>query len=321
MDDVTEPPAAAEIPLVASGQAPSASPAGDSPDSTAAATGETTPEAKRETRAEAKAKAKAEKKKHGSFVRELPILLAIAIGLALLIKAFFVQAFFIPSESMEETLLVKDRVLVNKLVYRFRDVHRGEIVVFNGLDSWEPESTIPPPKNKLDSARRKISSLLGLGQPGEKDFIKRVIGVPGDVVQCCDPQGRVMVNGQPLDESYLFEDDKQAFGPVTVPEGRLWVMGDHRGRSSDSRGHIGDENKGTIPIDRVIGRAFVIIWPLKHFQGLRVPKELEATESAMPASSPLDLLVTPPVLGLAGALPISGLRLGLRRRRARRAAA
>jgi signal peptidase I len=257
------------------------------------------------------------KKKQGSFLRELPFLLLIAFLLALLIKAFLVQAFFIPSESMENTLKVKDRVLVNKLVYRFRDIHRGEIVVFKGPEGWQSEVSIPPPANALDSFRRKVSSLLGLGHPGEKDFIKRVIGTPGDTVQCCDPQGRVIVNGQPLDEPYLFEDNKEAFGPITVPEGRLWVMGDHRGRSSDSRAHIGEGTaQGTVPIDNVIGRAFVIIWPVKNFEGLRVPHELESSKDALgPATWPLPL--NPPLLGLAGSVPITLVR---RRRRAQRLA-
>jgi signal peptidase I len=196
----------------------------------------------------------------------------IAFSLALLIKTFLLQAFFIPSGSMERTLLVKDRVLVNKIVYDFRQPQRGEVIVFRGVDSWAPETTTPPPTGLVAKATRSVGGLVGLAEPDEKDFIKRVIGTPGDVVQCCDAQGRLMVNGKPLDETkYLFEDDHRVFGPITVPEGRLFVMGDHRGNSQDSRAYITDQFKGTVPIDQVIGRAFVKVWPVARWGGLSVP--------------------------------------------------
>jgi signal peptidase I len=157
----------------------------------------------------------------GSFFRELPFLVLIAFVLALLIKAFLVQAFYIPSGSMEQTLAVRDRVLVNKLVYRFRDVHRGEIVVFNGLDSWTPETEIAPPGNGLQRVLRSISGAVGVGAPNEKDFIKRVIGIPGDRVACCT-NGHVTVQppgGSPveLDEPYLYQDDTRG---ATRPSAR-----------------------------------------------------------------------------------------------------
>ena len=210
-------------------------------------------------------------KSHGSFLRELPFLIGIALVLALLLKAFLVQAFYIPSGSMEQTLQVGDRVLVNKLVYRTRDVRRGEVVVFNGVDSFTPEIQSAPPGNPVQRAARWLSGLVGFGRLGEKDFIKRVIGVPGDTVQCCDPQGRVTVNGVALDEPYLYQDDHAPFGPITVPKGRLWVMGDHRSQSSDSRAHLGSPGGGTVPENKVIGRAFVIVWPTSHAGKLSVP--------------------------------------------------
>jgi signal peptidase I len=252
--------------------------------------------------------------REGSFLRELPFLLLIAFVLALVIKAFLVQAFFIPSGSMEQTLhgcpgCHGDRVLVNKLVYRFRDIHRGEIVVFNGLDSFQPEVTVPPPANAFDSARRKFSSLIGLGAPGEKDFIKRVIGLPGDSVACCT-NGNVTVNGVELHEPYLFEDDHQQFGPTVVPKGKLFVMGDHRSRSSDSRAN------GPVPIDKVVGRAFVVVWPPSRAKGLRVPGAIEHANVPKPAAAPpWSLTATPPALGLALALPVTALRRRRRRRR------
>lgn len=213
-------------------------------------------------------------RRHGSFLRELPVLILVALVLALLIKAFLVQAFYIPSGSMENTLQVGDRVLVNKLVYRFRYIRRGEIVVFNGLDSFTPEIAVSEPANPVQRVLRAVASALGAAPSGERDFIKRVVGIPGDRVLCCDQQGRVTVNGRPLDEPYLYPGDRpsdEAFGPIIVPPGRLWVMGDHRSMSADSRAHLADPGNGTVPADKVIGRAFVVVWPPNRIGGLPVP--------------------------------------------------
>jgi signal peptidase I len=228
-------------------------------------------------------------KRSGSFWRELPILLIIALGLALLIKTFLMQAFYIPSGSMEDTLQVGDRVLVNKLAYRFTDVKRGDVIVFNGVDSWAPEVQIAEPANPVVRAVRAVAGAFGFATPNEKDYIKRVIGLPGDEVRCCDQQHRITVNGIPLDEPYIFPGDKpsdQEFD-ITVPAGRLWVMGDHRGASSDSRAHLGDPGGGAIPIDSVIGRAFVIIWPFTDATLLTRPdtfdnKALDAAQGTAP---------------------------------------
>ena len=239
-----------------------------------------------------------------SFLRELPVLLFVAIALALLLRTFVMQAFFIPSGSMEQTLQVGDRVIVNKLVYRFRDIHRGDVVVFNGLDSFVQDADVrfeDEPVNGPARALRALRGLMGLGEPGEKDFIKRVIGVPGDVVGCCT-DGQVTVNSEPLDEeSYVFEDDEQIFEPVVVEPGKIWVMGDHRSRSSDSRAN------GQVPISRVLGRAVVVVWPASHAKGLRAPATFEGRPylptAARVATSPL---------AMAGVITLTGF--GVRRR-------
>ena len=250
-------------------------------------------------------------RKRSSFWRELPFLVLIALVLALLIKTFLVQAFFIPSGSMEDTLRVGDRVLVNKLVYRIRDIHRGEIVVFKGPPSWQenPEFTYHPPSNPVAKFFHNIGSALGVAAPSSKDFIKRVVGVGGDHVVCCDVHGHITVNGVALNEPYLFPGAKpseQNFD-VIVPKGHLWVMGDHRDSSADSRSHLSDGEDGTIPTDDVVGRAFVKVWPPKHWGTLPVPSTFHQKGLAALAGSPL-------ALGFVGAVPVTLLRRRLRRR-------
>ncbi|MGH8902884.1 MAG: signal peptidase I [Egibacteraceae bacterium] len=202
-----------------------------------------------------------------SFLAELPVLVFIAFGLALLLKTFLVQAFFIPSMSMVPTLLVGDRVLVNKVVYELRDPRRGEIVVFH-----HPDGTGVPQRdeNLLESFLRSLGSGLGFGPPGERDFIKRVIGLPGDEVEMRD--GVVYVNGEVLPEApteeggYLQERDRSDFGPVKVSPDHYLMMGDNRADSDDSRGSLGQ-----ITREELIGRAFVIIWPFSHVRTLPRP--------------------------------------------------
>jgi signal peptidase I len=223
----------------------------------------------------------AKKKKKKSFGRELLTIVVAAAILTLLVKAFIIQVYRIPSASMENTLEVGDRVLVNKVVYHFRGIARGDIVVFSGQDSWGPDAP-PPSSNPVVRVFDDMLSGLGL-HTDQTYYIKRVIGLPGDRVACCS-NGHVTVQAKgaktavELHETYLYEDDHQVFcaagtdaqcGPgspgVLVPEGRLWVMGDHRVASSDSRAN------GTIPIDRVIGRAFVVVWPFSRIKTLPVP--------------------------------------------------
>jgi signal peptidase I len=204
--------------------------------------------------------------------RELLLLVALAALLTIVVKDFAVEAFRIPSGSMENTLAAGDRVLVNRLVYHVRGIDRGDVVVFSGAGSWD-RPTPARPGGLLDDAYHRALQLLGLESAGT-DFVKRVIGLPGDRVSCCDAAGRITVNGVPLDEqSYLHPGDQpsaQRFS-VTVPPGRLWVMGDHRADSADSRYHGAGPGGGTIPESAVIGRAFLVIWPPAQLKELPVP--------------------------------------------------
>ena len=198
------------------------------------------------------------------FWIELPLLVLLAFGVAFIVKTFLFQAFYIPSGSMENTLQVGDRVFVNKVVYDLHGPRRGDIVVFNGVDSFSPEVVVPPVTNPVAKLMQGVGRLIGFAPPDERDFVKRVVGVAGDHVRCCDAQGRVTVNDVPLAETpYLFPGNSpsdQTFN-VIVPAGKLFVMGDHRAASADSRAHLGDPGGGFVPVDRVIGQAFVIVWP------------------------------------------------------------
>jgi len=255
--------------------------------------------------------------KKGSLLRELPVLLLIAFVLALIVKTFFVQAFFIPSGSMEQTLhgctgCTGDRVLVNKVPYWFGEPEPGDIVVFKGPDTWTPEVSVAEPTNWFSGAMLWLGRAVGVAPPSEDDFVKRVIATEGQTVQCCDPEGRVTVDGQPLDEPYIFENtpiESRAFGPVTVPEGRLWVMGDHRSASADSKVHVGDRYSGTVGVDDVIGKAAMIVWPVSRFGLLDAP-DIQGTEASAAA------VAAPYAIGFAGALPLTLWRRSRRSRTA-----
>jgi signal peptidase I len=273
-----------------------------------------------------------------SFWSELPILIVVALAIALLIKTFVVQAFYIPSSSMEDTLLIGDKVLVNKIVYHLRPIKSGDIVVFDGAGSWNPVTPAEPassdPVVRLYRATvvpllHSISGLFGTA-PGQTDYIKRVIGVPGDHVACCNAQHEMTVNGVALHEkSYLFPgaQPSEINFSETVPPGRLWVMGDNRLVSDDSRLHRDDPGSGTIPENKVIGRAFMIVWPPSRWTLLHIPSTF-GQHGVTAAAAAGGMITTTaggaPYLPLAGgviaALPITWLerRVRLRRRRARR---
>ena len=209
---------------------------------------------------------------------EFPLLIIGAFLVAFLVKTFLVQAFYIPSGSMEDTLQVGDRVLVNKVVYHLRPIERGDVIVFDGTGSFLTGPIVEPERSPIERVTTVLGEVVGLAPPRDTDFIKRVIGVGGDRVVCCDADGRITVNGVPLDEGdYVYRNNppsKQSFD-VLVPAGTLWVMGDHRSASADSRSHMGEPGGGFVPVDRVIGRAFAVVWPLSHAQVLEIPATFE----------------------------------------------
>jgi signal peptidase I len=206
---------------------------------------------------------------------------AIAVSVAI-VRSFLVQSFVVPTGSMTPTVQAGDRVLVSRLSYLTGDIHRGDVIVFNGAGVFDPEPA--PARSALAGAGRAVASAFGL-PVGSRDYVKRVIGLPGDRVICCDPQNRITLNGVALDEPYLDAGDKAselAFD-IIVPENRLWVLGDHRSDSADSRAHLGDPGGGTVPQDRVVGRVVSIYWPLSHAGGLG-PGLSTSSGAAIPAA-------------------------------------
>lgn len=219
-----------------------------------------------------------------AFFKELPVLILIAFGLALLIKTFLIQAFFIPSESMVPTLEIGDRVLVNKLVYRFREPRRGEVIVF--------VAERDPAADDRGLLRKIVDTLtegLGVSAPSDRDFIKRIIGLPGETVEMKDgvvtitkPDGTKIA----LKEPYLAEDkDTSPFGPSKVPAESYFVMGDNRPNSADSRTRLG-------PIKRsdIVGKAFIKVWPLSRIGILGTPKYEAAALGSVAVVAPVVLL-------------------------------
>jgi len=214
-------------------------------------------------------------------LRHRPVtLLALCLAFVLLLSAFIAQPFLIPSSSMENTLQIGDRVLVNKLAYRFGSAPaRGDVVVFDGTGSFVHREQ---EENPVTGLLRGAGAALGLARPDETDYVKRVIGIGGDHVTCCDKRGRIEVNGEPVNEAYLHPGDAPSSVDfdIVVPEGRLWVMGDHRARSSDSRDHLGEPGGGTVPVDKVIGRADLITWPVSRWRTLGAPRAVDRIPAA-----------------------------------------
>jgi len=201
----------------------------------------------------------------GSVLREFPILVVVALLVSLIIKTFFVQFFYIPSGSMETTLQIKDRVAVNKVPFISGRIHRGDIVVFHDPDHWLPDISPSGDPIVLQKIREGLIAVGVLPDPAKQHLVKRVIGVAGDHVVCCDNNTLIPVIGIPIHEQYIYKGDvaSDMNFDVVVPAGKLWVMGDHRGASADSRYHMDDINKGMVPVNMVVGRVEAVIWPLK----------------------------------------------------------
>jgi len=275
-----------------------------------------------------------QKRKEMPLWQELPLLLIVAFCLAVLVRTFLVQAFLIPSGSMEPLLQKGDRILVNKIVYDVRQPERGEVVVFRGTDNWAPETQVDTNIGFFARLGRTVGDLVGVSQPGEKDFIKRVVGLPGDTVACCDVNGKVTVNGTPVDEPYVADNSpldapanaaecrSRRFDPVTIEQGQMFVMGDHRAISLDAR------CQGQVPIENVIGRAFVLVWPSSRWTGIelpatfsQVPKPLAHVPSdrhhqprQLPGGGVPDVVVIMPILA---SLPLPARSRRIRRPRRR----
>jgi signal peptidase I len=241
---------------------------------------------------------KVKRKRRRSAAKEVPVLIVVALLIALVLKTFLLQAFVIPSGSMEQTIRIGDRVLVDKLTPWFgAKPHRGDVVVFQDPGGWLNGEEKPTTSNDPVVVKqvKEFFTFIGLlPSSNQGDLIKRVVAVGGDTVQCCDAQGHVTVNGMPLSEPYIHPGNppSEIKFSVRVPQGRLFVMGDHRSNSADSRFHLSDPGAGTVSESLVVGRAFVIAWPMGHWARLKEP----STYASVPAGT----TATPAAAGGAG---------------------
>lgn len=265
------------------------------------------------TRAERrKLQRKVKRRRRRGAVKEIPLLVGVAVLIALVLKTFLVQAFVIPSGSMEQTIQIGDRVLVDKFTPWFGSKPaRGDVVVFKDPGGWLNDETTTTKKDDPIVVKQVKEALTFIGllpSDDEKDLIKRVVGVGGDRVQCCDTEGRVTVNGVPLTEQdYLYPGNAPSTTEfdITVPPGRLWVMGDHRANSADSRAHQDTDYRGTVSEDSVVGRAMVIAWPFGHWTSLEEPKTYASVSDSATGST----AAAPPSLRVAPDDPNASIQL------------
>ncbi|WP_327370115.1 signal peptidase I [Streptomyces sp. NBC_01217] len=242
------------------------------------------------TRAERRKLARrVKRRRRSSAVREIPLLIMVALLIALVLKTFLVQAFVIPSGSMEQTIRVGDRVLVDKLTPWFGSrPQRGDVVVFKDPGHWLKQENVGEKDSPVvvKQVKEALTFIGLLPSDDEQDLIKRVIGVGGDTVKCCDKDGRITVNGVPLDEPYLHPGNPPSLikFEVKVPAGRVFVMGDHRSNSADSRYHLDEPDHGTVSEDEVVGRAVWIAWPFGHWRKLEEPATFGSVTNARAGS-------------------------------------
>jgi signal peptidase I len=276
-----------------------------------AETAEPTAGSEPEVAAEPSGRRRKKARKPRSFWKELPILIGVALLLALLIQTFIARVFVIPSESMEQTLhgcpgCYGDRVLVDKLVYDFGDPEPGEVMVFKRPSTWnQSEFQSNRSSNGFVSWLQDVGAAFGLASPDEDDVVKRIIAVGGQRVECCDDKNRVVVDGKPLDEPYVYwtpsaEPRQASFAPITVPAGMMFVLGDNRNNSSDSRYQGGGGRNGLVPVDNVIGKVRWIVLPPSRWQGVGDHDPQDATATALGYGIPLGggLLAAWPMLWL-----------------------
>ncbi|MFZ1361510.1 MAG: signal peptidase I [Candidatus Nanopelagicales bacterium] len=205
------------------------------------------------------------------FLREVAIVLVCALVLSVIVRTFFLQAFFVPSQSMENTLMPDDRIVASKINTKIGGVNRGEVVVFKDPGGW-----LPAQRNaNTPGAGTKVLEFLGLAPSSSgDDLVKRVIGIGGDHVKCCNAKNQIVLNDVALDESSFIKpgsDNSQVPFDIYVPEGRIFVLGDNRNESADSRFHL-ENDSGTVPVENVVGRVFVIVWPLSSWSGVPIPE-------------------------------------------------
>lgn len=206
----------------------------------------------------------------GRALKETVIIVVLALVISAVVRAFLVQAFYVPSASMEDTLLPSDRIIASKITTRFGDVSRGEVVVFKDPGGWLPPA--PKAPGGFRGALRTAMTFIGiLPSDSGQDLVKRVIALGGDRIMCCDAQGRIVLNGVSLNEDYIIGPTDQVTFDVTIPEGDMFVMGDNRGDSRDSRYHL-DYDNGGVPLDNVVGRVVLILWPFDRFSTVPIPQ-------------------------------------------------
>ena len=214
--------------------------------------------------------------KKGSLLREVPVVIVAALVVSVVVKTFFIHFFFIPSGSMQNTLQIGDRIAVNKFANIFSDIRRGEVVVFKDPSNWLGTAQTSTGSRIVRDIKSGLVDVGVLPDPATQYLIKRVIGVGGDIVMCCDAKGELVVDGVSLSEPYILAGNSPSDSKfsVTVPKGFIWVMGDHRGDSADSRFHTEDVHHGMVPLGDVVGRAEWVVWPFNHAKFLPVGHDL-----------------------------------------------